>query len=153
LLVLDEIKDGETNRNLLARIVGHGRFDGVSKKLGSRELFFVYLLFGSKDERLIDGQRVTVITERVATRELFKWSRCKYLRFTGKDKENPEYRIQKMWGEFVRQIEKETKLKGLFDIVWETGTEGSKLYVLRLHSDQKQVLLSNVPQLLRTARS
>ena len=47
MLSLDEIKDGETNRGLLARIVGSGRLDGVNKKLGSRELFFIYHLFKS----------------------------------------------------------------------------------------------------------
>ena len=43
VLVLDEIKDGETNRGLLARIVGDGRFEGVNKKIGSRQLFFGYI--------------------------------------------------------------------------------------------------------------
>ena len=34
VLVLDEIRDGETNRGLLARIVGSGRFEGVNKNSG-----------------------------------------------------------------------------------------------------------------------
>lgn len=54
---------------------------------------------------------MTVITEEEAAQELLKWRDNGYLQFSGKDEDKPAYRVQKMWGEFVRQIEKEKNLK------------------------------------------
>jgi hypothetical protein len=130
-LVLDEIKDGENNRGLLARVVGNGRFDGVNKKIGSRELFFVWLLFGSSRTHDFAGERLTVVTEDEASRELLKWSASGYLQFSGKDQAKPAYRVLKMWNEFVRQIEKEKNLIKLFTNV-HRSVDGQRLYALRL---------------------
>jgi hypothetical protein len=148
VLVLDEIKDGETNRGLLARIVGNGRFEGVNKKVGARELFFIQLLFRSKQAYDFAGERLTVVTEEEASQELLKWSDSGYLRFSGKDRDKPGHRIQKMWGEFVRQIEKESNLKKLFTNAHRDAT-GKRFYALCLRPDEKQVVVASIPTLFQ----
>jgi len=148
LLVLDEIRDGETNRGLLARIVGNERFDGVNKKIGSRELFFVWLLFKSNRTHDFAGQHITVVTEEELSGELVKWSDDGHLKFTGKDKDNPAYRVQKMWGEFVRQIEKEKNLKNLFTNAHKS-LDRKKLYAIRLRPTEKQIAISSIAALFQ----
>ena len=64
VFVLDEIKDGESNRGLLARMVGGGRFEGVNKKIGSRQLFFIFLLFRSNRTHDVAGEHMTVVTDK-----------------------------------------------------------------------------------------
>ena len=150
VLSLDEIKDGETNRGLLARIVGSDRFDGVNKKLGSRELFFIYLLFKSPRSHDVAGERMTVITEEEAAQALLQWRDNGYLQFSGTDEDKPAYRVQKMWGEFVRQMEKERKLKKLFTNAHK-DRNGQKLYGLCLRPNEKQILVSNIPALFQKA--
>ena len=150
VLSLDDIKDGETNRGLLARIVGSERFDGVNKKLGSRELFFIYLLFKSTRSHDVAGERLTVITEAEAVQALLQWRDNGYLRFSGKDEEKPAYRVQKMWGEFVRQMEKERHLKTLFTNAHK-DLNGQKLYGLRLRPNDTQILVSHIPALFQKA--
>jgi hypothetical protein len=147
-LILDEIKDGETNRGLLARIVGNGRFDGVNKKIGSRELFFVSLLFGSNRTHDFAGERLTVVTENEAAQELRKWSRDGYVKFLGKDQDKPAYRVLKMWGEFVRQIEKEKNLAKLFTNA-HRGVDGQRLYAMRLRPNEKQIAVTSISALFR----
>lgn len=148
VLVLDEIKDGETNRGLLARIVGSGRFDGVNKKLGSRELFFIQLLFRSQRAYDFAGERLTVSTEEEAVQELLKWRDSGYLKFSGKDQDKPAHRVQKMWGEFVRQIEKERNLQKLFTNAHK-DVNGQRLYGLRLRPNDKQILVPSISALFQ----
>jgi hypothetical protein len=148
VLSLDEIKDGETNRELLARIVGSGRFDGVNKKIGSRELFFIHLLFRSTRSYDVAGERMTVITEEEAAKELLQWRDNGHLQFSGKDEAKPAHRVQKMWGEFVRQMEKEKNLKKLFTSD-HRDLRGQKLYGLRLPPNLKQILVSSIPALFQ----
>ena len=150
VLSLDEIKDGETNRGLLARIVGSDRFDSVNKKLGSRELFFIYLLFKSTRSHDVGSERMTVITKEEAVQALLQWRDSGYLQFSGKDADKPAYRVQKMWGEFVRQMEKEQNLKKLFTDA-HNDLKGQKLYGLRLPPNEKQILVSNIPALFKKA--
>ena len=148
VLVLDEIRDGETNRGLLARIVGNERFDGVNKKIGSRELFFVWLLFRSNRTHDFAGERITVVTEEEASQELLKWSAGDFLKFTGRDKDKPAYRIQKMWGEFVRQIEKEKNFKNLFTNSHKSlGSQ--KLYAICLRPNETQIAVTSLPALFQ----
>jgi len=147
LLVLDEITDGETNRGLLARIVGHGRFDGVNKKIGARQFLFTYLLFKSTRAFDVGGEQITVVTEDEVVKKLLAWSQDGYLRLTGKDVSKPAHRVQKMWLEFVRQMEKETNLKNLF--ASEHKEKGSRLYGLRLRPSEKQILVHSVEALLK----
>ena len=148
VLVLDEIRDGETNRGLLARIVGNERFEGVNKKIGSRELFFAWLLFGSKRTYDFAGKRITVVTEEEASQELLKWSADKFLKFSGKDKAKPAYRVKKMWGEFVRQIEREKNLKNLFTDA-HRSVDRQKLYAICLRPDEKQIAVTSIPALFQ----
>ena len=148
VLILDEIKDGETNRGLLARIVGSGRFEGVNKKIGSRQLFFVSLLFKSSRTHDFAGDRITVVTEEEASQELLKWSNAGYLKLTGKDKDKPAYRVQKMWGEFVRQIEKVNNLKKLFTADHK-DLNGQRLYAMRLRPNEKQIAVTSIPALFQ----
>lgn len=150
ILCLDEIKDGETNKRLLARIVGSGRFEGVNKKLGSRELFFICLLFKSKRTHDVDGESVTVVTADEATEEFLTWSKAGYLRFAGQDLDKPANRVQKMWHGFVRQIEKEKNLKRLFTDACR-DQNGQRLYGLRLRPNEMQILVSNIPCLFEKA--
>ena len=79
-------RDGETNRGLLARVTGSGRFDGLNKKIGSRELFFAYLLFRSTRSLDFAGERLVVVTQDEAVNELLKWRDDGYLQFAGKDR-------------------------------------------------------------------
>lgn len=128
--------------------MGNGRFDGVNKKIGSRELFFIYLLFTSKRFHEVAGERMTVITEEEAAQELLKWRDNGYLQFSGKDEDKPAYRVQKMWGEFVRQIEKEKNLKKLFTNDHK-DSNGQRLYGLRLRPNEKQIIVSGIPALFQ----
>lgn len=146
VLVLDEIKDGETARGLLARVVGRERFEGVNKKIGSRELFFVALLFGSERTHNRAGILITVIAEGEVSRQLMEWSSAGYLQFGGGDK--PAHRVQKMWGEFVRQMDRERHLKGLFIDV-DRRVAGERLYGINLRPREKQILVPSVPALFR----
>ena len=146
VLVLDEIKDGETNRGLLARIVGDGRFEGVNKKIGSRQLFFISLLFRSNRTHDVAGERITVVTEEEASQELLKWRDNGYLKLSGKDQDKPAYRVQKMWVEFVRQIEKEKNLKELFTNA-HRDVSGRRFYGIRLRPNEKQVMVASIPAL------
>ena len=146
VLVLDEIKDGETNRGLLTRIVGDGRFEGVNKKIGSRQLFFISLLFRSNRTHDVAGERITVVTEKEASQELLKWRDNGYLKLSGKDQDKPAYRVQKMWGEFVRQIGKEKNLKELFTNA-HRDVRGQRFYGIRLRPNEKQVMVASIPAL------
>jgi 7-cyano-7-deazaguanine synthase in queuosine biosynthesis len=150
VLSLDEIKDGETHKGLLARIVGAGRLDRVNKKLGSRELFFIYLLFKSTRTHDVDGERMTVVTEEEAAEELLAWRDKGHLQFSGKDEDKPAHRVQKMWREFVRQIEKDKNLKKLFTNA-HRDLNGQRLYALRLRPNEKQILVSSIPALFQKA--
>jgi hypothetical protein len=148
VLALEEIRDGEANRALLARIVGHERFDGVSKKIGARELFFVVMLFGSARTHNIAGELITVIAEGEVSQELLKWSDAKYLRFTGQDRDKPAHRVAKMWREFVQQMGKERRLADLFTDV-HRGVAGERLYALRLRPAETQILVASIPALFQ----
>lgn len=148
VLILDEIKDGEANRNLLARIKGSGRYVLVNKKIGSRQLFFTYLLFGSKRTHNFDGEHITVVSKDEVTQELLKWRTEGYLQLSGKDQGKPAYRVQKMWGEFVRQIEKEKNLKNLFTDDHK-DKDKIKLYGIRLQPSETQILIPSLPALFK----
>ena len=127
---------------------GSGRFEGVNKKLGTRGLFFIQLLFQSQRVHDVPGERLTVITELEASRELLKWRDSSYLKFTGKDRDQPGYRVQKMWGEFVRQMEKEKNLLNLFTNTYKDET-GQRLYALRLRPEETQIVVAGIPALFR----
>ena len=148
VLVLDDIKDGEANRGLLARIVGNNQFEGVNKKIGSRELFFISLLFRSNRIHNVGGEQLTVVSEEEASKELLKWSDSGYLTFSGKDRDQPAYRIQKMWGEFVRQMEKEKNLKKLFTAD-HRDLNGQRFYGIRLRPIEKKIALTSIPALFQ----
>ena len=148
LLILDEIKDGEKNRSVLARVVGTSWFDGVNKKIGSRELFFCSLLFKSTRIHIVESQQITVVTEEELCQELLKWSDAEFLTFKGKDRNKPEYRVQKMWREFVRQIEKETKLLNLFTADHK-DLQGQRLYGIRLRPNESQTAITSIPALFK----
>lgn len=149
VLALDEIKDGEVNRTLLARIVGHERFDGLSKKIGARELFFVFLLFGSTRTHNFAGQIITVVPEGDVSQELLKWSEAEHIRFTGPDRDKPAHRVAKMWREFVQQMGKDRKLDALFTDVHRSVT-GERLYALRLRPAETQILVASIPALFKS---
>lgn len=150
VLVLDEIRDGEINRGLLARIVGNERFEGVNKKIGARELFFVWLLFRSNRTHNFAGEHITVVSEEDVSQELIKWRDDGYLKFTGKDQDKPAYRVQKMWGEFVRQIEKEKNLKNLFTSAHKS-LDKQRLYAICLRPNEKQIAVTSMPALFQKA--
>jgi hypothetical protein len=134
ILMLTEIKGGEDNRGLLARIVGADRFDVVSKEIGPRELFFISLLFDSKRTLEMAGKTLTVVPEDQVVEAFKEWSQEGRLQFKGMDQAHPTHRVQKNWREFVRQIEKESCLKGLFTTV--KNESGQKLFALRLRLDE-----------------
>lgn len=148
VLILDDIKDGETNRGLLARILGAERFEGVNKKIGSRELFFVAQLFASTRAHNVRGTLMTVVPEEDVARTLLTWSAEGYLKFDGVDRDRPAHRVLKMWREFVLQIEKESNLKGLLTND-HRDVAGGRLYGLRLHPKEKQILVVSIPALFK----
>ena len=149
LLTLDDIGDQKGKLALLACITGIDRFAGLNKKLGSREVFFIFLLFKSKRTHQFAGEWLTVVTEEEAVTEFQKWVQNQYLKFSGTDIDSPAYRIQKMWGEFIRQIEKEAKLKRLFSV--HRDSNGQKLYAIRLRPSKTQILTSSIPAVLSKA--
>jgi 7-cyano-7-deazaguanine synthase in queuosine biosynthesis len=149
VLSLDEIKDGAASRALLAQIVGHERFEGLIKKIGVRELFFVFLLFGSKRTHNFAGQIITVVPEGEVSQELLKWSGAQHLRFAGQDRDKPSHRVAKMWREFVQQMGKDRKLGELFTDV-HRGVTGERLYALRLRPAETQILVASIPALFKS---
>jgi len=108
------------------------------------------LLFKSTRTHYVAGECLTVVTEEQAVAEFVKWVQDGYLQFSGKDRASPEHRIQKMWHEFLRQIEKETKLKNLFTNLHKDSS-GQKLYAIRLRPADKQILTSSIPSVLSKA--
>ena len=70
------------------------------------------------------------------------------MKFTGKDEDKPGHRVQKMWGEFVRQMEKEKNLLNLLTNTYKDET-GQRLYALRLRPDETQIVVASVPALFR----
>ena len=91
---------------------------------------------------------MTVVTEDEASQELLKWRDDGYLKFAGKDQDKPGYRVQKMWGEFVRQIEKEKSLKNLFTNAHK-NLSGQRLYGIRLRPNEKQITVTSIPALFQ----
>ena len=89
-----------------------------------------------------------MVTEDEASQELLKWRDDGHLKFTGKDQNKPAYRVQKMWGEFVRQIENETKLKKLFTNAHK-NLSGQRLYGIRLRPNEKQIIVTSIPALFK----
>jgi hypothetical protein len=146
LLVLDAIKDGEVNKTRLVRIVGYERFDGVDKKIGVRELFFVSQMFGSTRTHNRAGVFITVVAESDVARTLVEWSDAGYLKFAGRDKDQPSHRVQKMWREFVRQMGTERKLQGIFADV-DKAVTGERLYGIALRPNETQILIASIPAL------
>jgi len=153
VLALEEIKDGDPNHTLLAQIVGKDRLEGLTKKIGARELLFVYLLFGSKRTHNDRGHLITVVPQSEVMQTLVRWSEAAYLRLTGVDSQRPDHRVAKMWREFVQQMGKESKLRPLFTDVHRTVV-GERLFGLRLRPAEKQILVSSLPALFerRAAR-
>ena len=129
--------------------MGHERFDGLSKKIGARELFFVALLFRSTRTHNFAGQIITVVPEDDVSQELLKWSEAQHLRFTGLDRNKPAHRVAKMWREFVQQMGKERKLDSLFTDVHRSVT-GERLYALRLRPAETQILVASIPALFQS---
>jgi hypothetical protein len=148
VLILQDIREGRRYPNRLARLEGRGRLEGVYHDIGSRELFFLFLLFQSTSKHGVPGEPVTVVTDDDASDRLLEWSSSGFLKFEGKDRGNPKYRVRTMWGEFVRQMEKEKKLKGIFDGTLTDGP-GIKLYGLRLAPDETQILIQDISAILR----
>ena len=148
VLILQDIREGRRYPNRLARLEGSGRLEGVYHDIGSRELFFLFLLFQSTSKHGVPGEPVTVVTDDEASDRLLEWSSSGFLKFEGKDRGNPKYRVRTMWGEFVRQMEKEKKLKGIFDGTLTDGP-GIKLYGLRLAPDETQILIQDISAILR----
>ncbi len=60
LLALEGIRGGR-KRNVVARIVGSGRFQGIDARIGRVGLLFVSLLFRSCREEVMDDERWTVV--------------------------------------------------------------------------------------------
>jgi hypothetical protein len=95
---------------------------------------------------------LTVVTEEEAANELLKWRDDGYLQFSGKDQAKPAHRVQKMWGEFVRQMEKEKNLRRLFTD-GHRDLDGKKLYALSLAPNLNQILVPSIPALFRRNRT
>lgn len=53
-----------------------------------------------------------------------------------------------MWGEFVRQIEKEQNLKGLFTNA-HSDLNGKRLYGIRLRPEEKHIVITSLPALFK----
>ena len=87
-----------------------------------------------------------MVTEEEASQELLKWRDNGYLKLSGKDQDKPAYRVQKMWGEFVRQIGKEKNLKELFTNA-HRDVSGQRFYGIRLRPNEKQVMVASIPAL------
>ena len=148
LLVLADLPEEERQETYKARIVGFGPFAGVTKKIGSRELFFLYLLFDSKDVREQDGAAITVVTRDDVATALLKWSEAGHLKLGGRDLKRPRDRVQKMWHEFTRQMKRQKMLKDLF-VRFEA--DGQELYGIRVHTATTQILITNLPRVLRNS--
>lgn len=131
---------------MLARIVGHERFNGVDKKIGVRELFFVSQIFSSTRTHNRAGVFITVVAESDVAQTLLQWSDAGYLRFEGKDKDQPSHRVQKMWREFVRQMGNERKLEDIFADV-DKAVAGERLYGIALRPNETQILIASIPAL------
>lgn len=61
----------------------------------------------------------------------------------GKDRDKPAHRVQKMWGEFVRQIENERNPESLFTDMHKSA-EGERLYAIRPRPREKQLLVVSI---------
>lgn len=114
VLVLRDLPEIERNKNAVARLCGFGPFNGVKKNLGSRELFFLQLLFESRETQQDGDISTTVVSKAIATESFTKWVDAGHLKFTGRDQARPDYRVQKMWVAFVQNMKRVKKLETLF---------------------------------------
>ena len=104
--------------------------------------------FGEAHRATRHIQGMTVVTEGEASEELLKWRDMGYLKFTGKDQNQPGHRVQKMWREFVRQMEKEKNLLNLFANTYKDET-GQRLYAQRLRPEETQIVVASIPALFQ----
>ena len=142
VLVLCDISEAERKGSYVAKIVGYGPFAGLNKRIGVRELFFLYHLFDSAEVRGSEPRSTTVISQEEVARALVKWSNAGHLTLEGRDVARPSDRVQKMWREFVKQMEKEPKLKALFTV---DKTTGHTFYGIQLHTAVTQILITSLP--------
>ncbi len=149
LLILRTIEDGRQRGTFVARLVGSGPFQGIDKKIGIRQLFFLYLLFESEEERRISGTERIVIRERRAVDELLTWSQSGYIKLQGADRDRPAHRVAKMWREFTRQIDRSSQVRGLFERIGRSNQDEEILYTMKLRAVQTQILIPSIPALLQ----
>jgi hypothetical protein len=148
MLILDEIRDGRIHEKLLARIIGTGRFDGVDHKIGRRQLFFSSLLFQSTRTHKVVEDLVTVVTEDYLTEKLQQWVESDFLEFNPMLGEMPKHRLEKMWREFVGQMDKDVGLKGIF-VAKLPKEKGHKLFGLCLLPKETQIRVPDIGALLK----
>ena len=141
LLILSDIEKRTPDH--VALLTGQGRFHRLNKKIGPRQLFFIQLLFNSTRSRQVGAEEMTVITIDQAMEEFSRWVESGYLKFGGND--TPAHRIQKMWQQFVVQME--PALPSLFTDKQKDDDDG-KLYALRLRPTEKQNLITSIPTIL-----
>ena len=150
-LTLKELGSRGPNRVHVARLVGveGGPFDKVNEQIGPRQLFFLFLLFQSRQSMEADGTYWTVVAETKAT-ELFKeWVSRGYLKNAGEDEDKLERRVTKNWREFVGQLSKVKGLQGLFNFFPPPLTKDSeKVYAIQLRDHQMKVMLPDIDDLL-----
>ncbi len=146
LLVLEELRPEETGARYRTHIVGSGEFAGIVKSLGPRQLFFIEHFFASRDERVIDNRYYTVVSLKLLSAELMRWSELEILIFNGQDRSNPKTRLRKMWGEFVKEMSKEHRLRGIF-VAPPCTSDGEYLFLMALRLGQTQSRIKNLATL------
>lgn len=148
VLVLRPIADRKRHSSIVAELAGQGKFGGVAKRIGRRELFCLHLLSQSETTRSVNGELYTVFVETDAVEELKQWSKAGHLALGGADRRKPSDRVKKNWHEFVRQMEKDRRLRALFLRFPGERGRSDTAYGVRLRPGELQNLIPNLASLL-----
>jgi len=146
MLILSE--SNNVNKKEKARLIGTGRFHGVDMKIGARQLFFIYNLFYSDNEKTIENKKYIVVSEDVMIEKYREWVCDGNLKFSGSDSNTPELRLSKIWRTFVNQMNKDKRIINLFKAI-RYGENSEKHYTIKIRKNQKQTLLSGISHLFK----
>jgi len=149
-LVLESHPGGPASNGFFARLCGQLLKD--PRPIGIRQFFFLYHIFVEGVDRRCDGICCTVVSESDLVKRFLDWAGRGYIRYgsRGHAAEPPEYRVQKMWGQCVRQVEKIPGLKGF--LFWYRDTEGKKHFGIKLRSEELGCRIRDLEKLLESGK-
>ncbi len=151
LLTLEDLARHKRTPSGRARLVGRERYSVVDREVGVRQLLFLCPLFAANREIDDRSDVATVVSESDLVNLLEQWAEAGHVTFSGRDTRHPQHRVTKMWGLFVKAMEKEKSLERKFDS-YKDPESREKLYGIRLRPQELQNLIKDLPAILLDPR-